>query len=113
TNATLGELAHDKSARNVLRAMMLEAQAVGEALGVHFPVNVEERMDMAARVGTHRTSMLQDVEAGRPTEIDALVGVVIELAQMTGIATPALKLVYDLTGFHARRRALGTSDRRQ
>ena len=82
--------------------MMEEAQAVGEALGVTFAVDVDERMDMAAKVGAHRTSMLQDVDAGRPTELNALLGVVIELAQMTGIATPALKLVYDLTRFRAR-----------
>jgi 2-dehydropantoate 2-reductase len=113
TRGTLEQLARDASARRVLRAMMLEAQAVGEALGVGFPVDVEERMDMAAKVGAHRTSMLQDVDAGRPTELDALLGVVIELAQMTGIATPALKLVYDLTRFRARAGALGPSDRRQ
>jgi len=96
---TLAELAGDESARRVLLAMMLEAQAVGEALGVRFPVSVEERMDMAAKVGAHRTSMLQDFDAGRPIELDALLGVVIELAQMTGIATPALKLIYDLVRF--------------
>jgi 2-dehydropantoate 2-reductase len=115
TYGTLAELARDEGARRVMRAMMLEAQAVGEALGVNFSVGAEERMDMAARVGAHRTSMLQDVDAGRPTELDALVGSVIELAQMTGIATPALKLVYDLVRFRARARAgaLGPSDRRQ
>ena len=107
TNGTLEELARDASARGALRAMMLEAQAVGEALGVRFPVDVEERMDMATKVGAHRTSMLQDFDAGRPIELDALLGIVIELAQMTGIATPALKLVYDLTRFRARVRALG------
>ncbi len=102
TEGTLEDLARDQGTRNVLRAMMVEAQAVGEALGVTFSVGVDERMDMAARVGAHRTSMLQDVEAGRPTELDALLGVVIELAQMTGIATPALKLVYDLVRFRVR-----------
>ena len=102
TQGTLEDLAHDQGTRSVLRAMMQEAQAVGEALGVTFSVGIEERMDMAAKVGAHRTSMLQDVDAGRPTELDALLGVVIELAQMTGIATPALKLVYDLTRFRAR-----------
>jgi 2-dehydropantoate 2-reductase len=112
TNGTLEALARDESARRVLRAMMQEAQAVGEALGVRFPIDVEERMDMAAKVGAHRTSMLQDVDNGRPTELDALLGVVIELAQMTGIATPALKLVYDLVRFRARVGVSGPSDRR-
>jgi 2-dehydropantoate 2-reductase len=59
-------------------------------------------MDMAAKVGAHRTSMLQDVEAGRPTELDALLGVVIELGDIVGIETPALKLVYDLARFCSR-----------
>lgn len=112
TPATLGELARDESARRVLRAMMVEAQAVAEALGVRFPVSVDERMDMAAKVGAHRTSMLQDFEAGRPIELDALLGVVIELAQMQGIATPALKLVYDLVSFRACPRTVEPSDRR-
>ncbi len=112
TPATLGELARDESARRVLRAMMVEAQAVAEALGVRFPVSVNERMDMAAKVGAHRTSMLQDFDAGRPIELDALLGVVIELAQMQGIATPALKLVYDLVSFRARPRTVEPSDRR-
>ena len=99
TGGTLAALAGDSGTRAVLAAMMAEAQAVGEALGVVFSVSVEERLDMAAKVGAHRSSMLQDVDAGRPTELDALLGAVIELAQMTGIATPALKLVYDLTRF--------------
>ena len=101
TRGTLEGLARDQGTRRVLRAMMQEARAVGEAVGVTFSVDVDERMDMAARVGAHRTSMLQDVDAGRPTELDALLGVVIELAQITGIATPALKLVYDLTRYRA------------
>jgi 2-dehydropantoate 2-reductase len=57
---------------------------------------------MTSKAGAHRTSMLQDVEAGRPTELDALLGVVIELAEMVNIETPALKLVYDLAKFRCR-----------
>jgi 2-dehydropantoate 2-reductase len=86
----------------VIRTMMNESRAVAEALGVKFAVGVDERIDMAAKVGAHKTSMLQDVEAGRPTELDAILGSVIELAQMTAIETPALKLVYDLVKFRAR-----------
>ena len=59
-------------------------------------------MDMAAKVGAHRTSMLQDVEAGRPTELDALLGAVIELGQIVQISTPSLQLVYDLCKFRSR-----------
>ena len=104
THGTLAQLATDNGTRRVIRAMMLEAQAVGEALGVKFSVDVEARMNMAEKVGNHRTSMLQDMEAGRPTELDSLLGVVIELAQMVGIATPALNLVYDLTKFRSTAR---------
>ena len=102
TEGTLEELAKDQGTRRVIRAMMDEARSVAEALGVGFAIDAEERMDMAAKVGAHRTSMLQDVAADRPTELDALLGVVIELAQMTGIATPSLNLVYDLTKFRSR-----------
>ena len=64
--------------------------------------SADERMDMAAKVGAHRTSMLQDVEAGRPTELDALLGVVIELAGLVKIGTPSLQLVYDLCKFRCQ-----------
>ncbi|WP_373504570.1 2-dehydropantoate 2-reductase [Aestuariivirga sp.] len=102
TEGTLIDLATDPGTRRVIRGMMEEAQRVGEALGVSFAVGVDERMDMAAKVGAHRTSMLQDVEAGRPTELDALLGVVIELAGIVGMDAPSLKLVYDLVKFRAR-----------
>ena len=101
TQGTLLQLATDLGTRKVINAMMEEARAVGEALGVKFSVDIDERIGMAEKVGNHRTSMLQDVEAGRPTELDALLGVVIELAQMVGIATPALNLVYNLTKFRS------------
>ena len=96
------QLATDEGTRKVIRDMMQEARLVGEALGVKFSVDVDERIAMAEKVGNHRTSMLQDVEAGRTTELDSLLGVVIELAQMVGIATPTLNLVYDLTKFRSK-----------
>jgi 2-dehydropantoate 2-reductase len=102
TQGTLLQLATDNGTRKVIREMMQEARLVGEALGVKFTVDVDDRISMAEKVGNHRTSMLQDVEAGRPTELDSLLGVVIELADMVGIATPALNLVYDLTKFRSR-----------
>jgi 2-dehydropantoate 2-reductase len=102
TQGTLLQLATDPGTRKVIRGMMQEARLVGEALGVKFSVDVDERISMAEKVGNHRTSMLQDVEAGRPTELDSLLGVVIELAQMVGIATPSLNLVYDLTRFRSK-----------
>jgi 2-dehydropantoate 2-reductase len=102
TQGTLLQLATDQGTRKVIRAMMEEAQAVAAALGVKFSVDIDERIGMAEKVGNHRTSMLQDVEAGRTTELDSLLGVVIELAQMVGIATPTLNLVYDLTKFRTK-----------
>ncbi len=102
TNGTLEGLASDPGTSRVIRTMMEEARAVAEALGVTFAVPIEERIAMAARVGAHRTSMLQDVEAGRPAELDALLGAVVELAALTGISTPGLKLVYDLAKFRSR-----------
>lgn len=102
TGGTLAELATDPRTKSVLHAMMSEAQAVAQAFGVKFAVGVDERIAMASRVGAHRTSMLQDAEARRPIELDALLGAVIELAQMASIGTPALQLVYDLTSFRTR-----------
>jgi 2-dehydropantoate 2-reductase len=102
TQGTLADLAADPGTRRVIRTMMEEARAVAERLGVTFAVDADERMDMAAKVGAHRTSMLQDVEAGRPTELDALLGVVIELGRIVEISTPSLQLVYDLCKFRSR-----------
>ena len=104
TLGTLADLATDSGTRRVIRAMMVEAQEVGEALGVTFAVGIDERMDMAAKVGAHRTSMLQDVEAGRPTELEALLGVVIELGRVVKKDTPSLQLVYDLVKFRSTAR---------
>jgi 2-dehydropantoate 2-reductase len=103
TGGTLVDLASDPGTRRVIATMMEEARAVGEALGVMFTVGAEERMDMAAKVGAHRTSMLQDVEAGRPTELESLLGVVIELARLVKIDTPSLQLIYDLCKFRCKR----------
>jgi 2-dehydropantoate 2-reductase len=77
--------------------MMLEAKAVAELLGVHFRVDVERRIDGAGRVGAHKTSMLQDLERGRPMEIDALVTSVQELGQRVGLPTPTIDTVLALT----------------
>jgi 2-dehydropantoate 2-reductase len=102
TGGTLQDLATDPGTRRVIATMMEEARAVGEALGVTFAVGAQERMDMAAKVGAHRTSMLQDVEAGRPTELESLLGVVIELASLVKIDTPSLQLIYDLCKFRCK-----------
>jgi 2-dehydropantoate 2-reductase len=74
--------------------MMREAQVVGEALGVRFRIPLEKRIAGAEAVGAHKTSMLQDVEAGRVIEVDALLGSVIELGRMAGVATPHMDAIY-------------------
>lgn len=99
TSGTLVDLATDTGTRRVIRSMMAESQAVAEDLGISFAVSADERMEMAAKVGAHRTSMLQDVESGRPTELEALLGVVLELAGLVGKQVPTLQLVYDLAKF--------------
>ena len=76
--------------------MMLEAQAIGEKLGVRFPIDVDRRIKGAGDVGAHKTSMLQDLERGRPMEIDALVTAVQELGRLTGQPTPTIDLVLAL-----------------
>jgi 2-dehydropantoate 2-reductase len=102
TNGTLAELAADPGTARVIAQMMEEARAVAEGLGIIFPVSASERVAMAAKVGQHRTSMLQDVDARRPTELDALLLAVIELASLQGIATPTLQIVYDLAKFRSQ-----------
>ena len=70
---------------------MLEGKAVAEALGVRFAIDVDKRIDGAAEVGEHKTSMLQDLERGRPMEIDALLGAVVELGEVTDQPTPTCR----------------------
>ncbi|MCB1489500.1 MAG: 2-dehydropantoate 2-reductase [Bauldia sp.] len=96
TGGTLEALVADGGTRAVARAMMVEAQAIGEKLGVAFPVDVDRRIEGAGAVGPHKTSMLQDLELGRPMEIDALVTAVQELGRLVGVATPAIDSVLAL-----------------
>jgi 2-dehydropantoate 2-reductase len=102
THATLDVLCTDPGTRAVARNMMLEAQAIAEKLGVKFPIDVERRIDGGAGVGSHRTSMLQDLDAGRPMEIDALVGSVQELGRVTQTPTPTIDTVLALIKLRSR-----------
>jgi 2-dehydropantoate 2-reductase len=97
TRATLDRICAEPAARALAAGTMAEAQAVAESLGVKFRLSIERRIDGAARVGGHKTSMLQDVEAGRETEIEALVGAVVELARLTGTAVPRIEALYACT----------------
>jgi 2-dehydropantoate 2-reductase len=96
TRATLDIVATDPCTRGLSRGMMLEAKAIGDRLGVNFRVDVDRRIDGAAKVGPHRTSMLQDLMKGRPLEIDALVTAVQEMGRITGVATPLIDAVLGL-----------------
>ncbi len=96
THATLDVIASDPATRALSKAMMLEAQRIAETFGVKFRVDVERRIEGARKVGAHKTSMLQDLERGRPMEIDPLVTVVQEMGKMTGIPTPAIDAVLGL-----------------
>ncbi len=102
TESTLVEICNDPRTRLVARAMMVEAQMIGEAVGARFALDVDKRIDAAAAVGAHRTSMLQDLDRGRPMEIDALVTVIKELGSMTGIETPAINTVLSLVRLRAQ-----------
>ena len=96
THATLEVIATEPGTRAVARAMMLEAQAIGEALGVKFGIDVDKRIAGAAAVGAHKTSMLQDLERGRPMEIDALVTAVQEMGRLVAVPTPTVDTVLAL-----------------
>ena len=108
THATLDVLCTDPGTRAVARGMMVEAQEIAEKLGVKFPIDVDRRIDGGAAVGAHRTSMLQDLDAGRPMEIDALLGSVRELGEVTQTPTPTIDTVLALTKLRAKTAGLYT-----
>jgi 2-dehydropantoate 2-reductase len=102
THATLDVLCTEPGTRDVARNMMLEAQTIAEKLGVKFPIDVDRRIQGGADVGAHRTSMLQDLDANRPMEIDALVGSVQELGRVTQTPTPTIDTVLALVQLRAK-----------
>jgi 2-dehydropantoate 2-reductase len=108
THATLSEIATHPEARTVARAAMEEADAVARGLGVTIPVSVDQRMAGAEKVGHHKTSMLQDVEAGKPIELESVVGAVVELGDKLGIPMPYTKTIYACAKLLAQRLAKGT-----
>ncbi len=102
TGATLDIITGEAELRAVCRTMMLEAQAIAEALGTRFAIDVDKRIAGGAEVGAHKTSMLQDLERGRPMEIDALLGVVVELAELVELPAPTCRTVLALLRTRAR-----------
>lgn len=97
TRATLDVVATDPGTRAIARHMMEEAQTIGQEVGAQFRVDIERRIDGAAGVGAHRTSMLQDLERGRAIELDALLTAVQEMGRLVSIATPYIDTVLALT----------------
>ena len=102
SRATLAGICQYPPSRAIAAAMMTEAQSVANKLGITFRVSLEKRIAGAEKVGHHKTSMLQDVEAARTLEIDALLGSVVELARLTDTATPHIDTVYALTKLLAK-----------
>ena len=94
TGGTLEELARDPEVAPTVRTIMAETEAVAAKLGIELPISIDQRMAGAEKVGAHKTSMLQDYEAGRPMEIEAVVGAVVELGDRVGVPMPATKAVY-------------------
>ena len=88
TGAPLDKVIADPGTHAVCRAMMVEGQAVAEKLGVKFALTVDKRIAGGAEVGAHKTSMLQDLEKGRPLEIEALLGAVVEMSEWVGVDMP-------------------------
>jgi 2-dehydropantoate 2-reductase len=106
TTATLDVITGDPGSRAVARTMMLEGQAVAQALGVRFAIDVDRRIEGAAEVGRHKTSMLQDLELGRPLEIEAILGAVVEMAGWVDVAVPISQAMLALVRQRAAMRAL-------
>ncbi|MGE4051887.1 MAG: 2-dehydropantoate 2-reductase [Piscinibacter sp.] len=102
THATLEQICRFGPTRSLAAAMMREAQAVAEKLGVRFKISLEQRIAGAEAVGAHKTSMLQDVEHGRALELEALVGSVVELGRITETPTPTIDAIYAATSLLAQ-----------
>ena len=102
THATLEDIARFPQTRALAETIMTETRAVAEKLGVRIRISIDKRIAGAAEIGAHKTSMLQDVEAGRELELSAIVGGVVEMARLTETPTPALEAVYACTSLLAK-----------
>lgn len=104
TRSTIGQMLRDPGVSDVIRNIMLEVEAVSQKLGMELPISVAQRMAGAAKVGEHRTSMLQDLDAGRPLELEALVGSVVEVGERVGVPMPHTRTVYSCAKLLAQSR---------
>jgi 2-dehydropantoate 2-reductase len=105
TGATLARMARDPEVSALVRNIMLEAEAVASKLGLELPVTIDQRMAGAEKVGEHKTSMLQDLEAGRPMELEAVVGAVVELGERLNLPMVHMRTVYACAKLLAKCRA--------
>jgi 2-dehydropantoate 2-reductase len=105
TGATLIRMASDPDVAELVRSVMTEAAAVASKIGIELPVSIERRMEGAARIGEHKTSMLQDLEAGRPIEIEAIAGAVLELGRRLDVDMPYTRAIYACTKLLAKVRS--------
>lgn len=102
TCAPLATLVAEPATRDLARRIMEETRDVAKAMGVTFPITIDQRLAASSRMGAHKTSILQDLEAGRPMEVDAMIGSVVEAGRIAGVKTPLTDMVYALV----RQRAL-------
>lgn len=103
TGATLAGICRNDATRELAATMMSEAAEIARRLGVRIRITIEQRIAGAEKVGEHKTSMLQDVEAGRPLEVEPLIGVFVELGELTGTPTPTISAVHALVTLLNRR----------
>jgi 2-dehydropantoate 2-reductase len=97
TGGTLVQMVRHPEVCNLVREIMRETEAVGARLGLELPVSIEQRIAGAEKVGEHKTSMLQDLEAGRPMELEAVIGAIVELGERVGVPMPCTSSVYACT----------------
>jgi 2-dehydropantoate 2-reductase len=105
TGATLVQMIRDPQVSELVRNIMRETEDLSSKLGIELPVSIEQRIAGAEKVGEHKTSMLQDLEAGRPLELEAIVGAVVELGERASVAMPCIRAVYACTRLMAQTRA--------
>jgi len=111
TRATLAQMVRDPDVAALVRNIMEEAAAVAARLGLDLPVSIEQRIAGAEKIGEHKTSMLQDLEAGRPLELEAVVGAVVELGERLGLPMPHTRTVYACAKLLERARNVGPAGR--
>jgi 2-dehydropantoate 2-reductase len=107
TGYLMNQICADEQVLEVIRQMMREGMAVSAHFGYPMPMTPDERIDLARQLGAAKISMLQDIERRRPLELAAIVGAVIELAELAGLPVPTIRMVHALTQARARARGIG------